>query len=108
MSASQLCRAKFKPYLNYIFDGHIVFQSISNHYERPCISTTLHSLLIFFQFSNQHDEKKETPRVQAIVGICAMEKKSLSKPMKEILSRMGEFEYIKTIIFPEDTIVNVS
>ena len=37
-----------------------------------------------------------------------MEKKSLSKPMKEILSRMGEFEYIKTIIFPEDVIVNVS
>merc|ERR1719362_2730264 len=37
-----------------------------------------------------------------------MEKKSLSKPMTEILSRMGEFEYIKTVIFPEDTIVNVS
>jgi len=52
------------------------------------------------------DDKKETPRVQVIVGICAMEKKSLSKPMKEILSRIGEFEYIKTLIFPEDTIVN--
>jgi len=59
-----------------------------------------------FQFSNLQDEKKEIPRVQAIVGICAMEKKSLSKPMTEILSRMGEFEYIKTVIFPEDTIVN--
>jgi len=58
------------------------------------------------QFSNLQDEKKETPRVQVIVGICAMEKKSLSKPMTEILSRMGEFEYIKTVIFPEDTIVN--
>ena len=64
----------------------------------------------YFQFSNIQDEKKETPtpRVQVIVGICAMEKKSLSKPMTEILSRMGEFEYIKTVIFPEDTIVNVS
>ena len=62
----------------------------------------------YFQFSNLQDEKKETPRVQCIVGICAMEKKSLSKPMTEILSRMGEFEYIKTVIFPEDTIVNVS
>ena len=62
----------------------------------------------YFQFSNLQDEKKETPRVQVIVGICAMEKKSLSKPMTEILSRMGEFEYIKTVIFPEDTIVNVS
>ena len=37
-----------------------------------------------------------------------MEKKSLSKPMKEILTRMGEFEYIKTIIFPEEVILNVS
>ena len=37
-----------------------------------------------------------------------MEKKSLSKPMKEILTRMGEFEYIKTIIFPEDVILHVS
>ena len=37
-----------------------------------------------------------------------MEKKSLSKPMKEILSRIAEFEYITTIIFPEDVILNVS
>ena len=35
------------------------------------------------------------------VGICAMEKKSLSKPMKEILTRLEEFEYINTNIFPE-------
>ena len=60
------------------------------------------------QFQNNQDEsKKEGPRIQVIVGICAMEKKSLSKPMKEILSRMTEFEHIKTIIFPEDVIVNV-
>ena len=37
-----------------------------------------------------------------------MEKKSLSKPMKEILTRIEEFEYIKTVIFPEDVIINVS
>ena len=36
-----------------------------------------------------------------------MEKKSLSKPMKEILSRIDEFEYITTTIFPEDIILNV-
>ena len=46
--------------------------------------------------------------MQVVVGICAMEKKSLSKPMKEILSRIAEFEYITTIIFPEDVILNVS
>ena len=58
------------------------------------------------QLDVQYDH--EAPRIQVIVGICAMEKKSLSKPMKEILSRIGEFEYIKTVIFPEDVIVNVS
>ena len=36
MSASQLCRLTFTLYLNYIFDGHLGFQSISNHYGRPC------------------------------------------------------------------------
>ena len=64
----------------------------------------------FMRFTLQLDVQYdlEAPRIQVIVGICAMEKKSLSKPMKEILSRIGEFEYIKTVIFPEDVIVNVS
>lgn len=42
------------------------------------------------------------------VGICAMEKKTQSKPMKEILTRLQEFEYIKIIVFEEDVILNVS
>ena len=46
--------------------------------------------------------------MQVIVGVCAMEKKTLSKPMKEILTRLEEFEYIKTHIFPETVILNVS
>lgn len=45
---------------------------------------------------------------QVVVGICAMEKKSLSKPMREILTRLEEFEYLKTAIFPENVILNVS
>ncbi len=44
---------------------------------------------------------------QVVVGICAMGKKSESKPMKEILSRFDDFEYIKTVVFPEETILNV-
>lgn len=44
---------------------------------------------------------------QVIVGICAMAKKSESKPMKEILTRLDDFEYIKTIVFPEETILKV-
>ncbi|XP_023325521.1 inositol hexakisphosphate and diphosphoinositol-pentakisphosphate kinase [Eurytemora carolleeae] len=42
---------------------------------------------------------------QVIVGICAMEKKTHSKPMTEILTRLEEFEYIKTVIFPESVIL---
>ncbi len=42
-----------------------------------------------------------------IVGVCAMGKKSGSKPMLEILARLDEFEYVKTLIFPEETILKV-
>ncbi|XP_076259069.1 inositol hexakisphosphate and diphosphoinositol-pentakisphosphate kinase isoform X11 [Rhynchophorus ferrugineus] len=40
-----------------------------------------------------------------IVGVCAMEKKTQSKPMKEILTRLQDFEYIKVTVFPEDVIL---
>jgi inositol hexakisphosphate/diphosphoinositol-pentakisphosphate kinase len=42
---------------------------------------------------------------QVVVGVCAMEKKTMSKPMKEILTRLEEFEYIKTYIFSEKVIL---
>ncbi|XP_011301703.1 inositol hexakisphosphate and diphosphoinositol-pentakisphosphate kinase isoform X11 [Fopius arisanus] len=42
---------------------------------------------------------------QVLVGICAMAKKSQSKPMKEILTRLEEFEYIKIIVFGEEVIL---
>ncbi|KAI4467915.1 diphosphoinositol pentakisphosphate kinase [Holotrichia oblita] len=42
---------------------------------------------------------------QVVVGVCAMAKKSQSKPMKEILTRLQEFEYIKIIVFPEEVIL---
>lgn len=45
---------------------------------------------------------------QVLVGICAMAKKSQSKPMKEILTRLEEFEYIKIIVFPEEVILKVN
>lgn len=40
------------------------------------------------------------------VGVCAMAKKSGSKPMKEILSRLAKFEYIVPEVFPEEMILN--
>ena len=44
------------------------------------------------------DKEKGDSGKQVLVGICAMAKKSNSKPMKEILARL-EFEYIQTVIF---------
>lgn len=44
---------------------------------------------------------------QVVVGVCAMAKKSQSKPMKEILTRLQEFEYIKVIVFSEEIILQV-
>ena len=43
---------------------------------------------------------------QVIVGVCAMAKKAQSKPMKYILARLEECEYIRTEVFTEDMILN--
>lgn len=45
---------------------------------------------------------------KVVVGVCAMAKKSQSKPMKEILTRLDEFEYIKMLVFPEEVILKLS
>lgn len=45
------------------------------------------------------------PGKQVLVGICAMAKKTQSKPMKEILTRLREFEYIRMVVFEEDVIL---
>ncbi|PSN31039.1 Inositol hexakisphosphate and diphosphoinositol-pentakisphosphate kinase [Blattella germanica] len=42
---------------------------------------------------------------QVVVGVCAMAKKSQSKPMREILMRLEEFEYLKMVVFPEEVIL---
>ncbi|KAJ8311547.1 hypothetical protein KUTeg_010902 [Tegillarca granosa] len=41
-----------------------------------------------------------------ILGVCAMPKKSNSKPMREILDRLEKFMHIQTLIFEEDVILN--
>ncbi|CAL4122998.1 unnamed protein product, partial [Meganyctiphanes norvegica] len=50
-------------------------------------------------------DEDEAPIKHVHVGICAMEKKSRSKPMKEILTRLEEFEYLRTEIFDEQVIL---
>uniref|UniRef100_A0A671XRA8 Inositol hexakisphosphate and diphosphoinositol-pentakisphosphate kinase n=1 Tax=Sparus aurata TaxID=8175 RepID=A0A671XRA8_SPAAU len=45
------------------------------------------------------------PERQIVVGICAMMKKSKSKPMTQILERLCKFDYINVVIFPEEVIL---
>ncbi|XP_050294497.1 inositol hexakisphosphate and diphosphoinositol-pentakisphosphate kinase isoform X2 [Anthonomus grandis grandis] len=56
--------------------------------------------------ANLDPEDMEDGGKVVIVGVCAMEKKTQSKPMKEILTRLQEFEYIKVIVFPEEVILH--
>ncbi|XP_041034109.1 inositol hexakisphosphate and diphosphoinositol-pentakisphosphate kinase 2-like isoform X6 [Carcharodon carcharias] len=56
-----------------------------------------------------YDDEKDSdspPERQILVGICAMAKKSKSKPMTQILERLCKFEYISVVIFNEDVILN--
>ncbi|XP_063053662.1 inositol hexakisphosphate and diphosphoinositol-pentakisphosphate kinase 1 isoform X7 [Engraulis encrasicolus] len=57
-----------------------------------------------------YDEDEEDDEVYSerliVVGICAMVKKSKSKPMTQIMERLCKFEYITVVIFPEDVILN--
>uniref|UniRef100_A0A8B9FSM8 Inositol hexakisphosphate and diphosphoinositol-pentakisphosphate kinase n=1 Tax=Amazona collaria TaxID=241587 RepID=A0A8B9FSM8_9PSIT len=50
--------------------------------------------------------EKDPPERQIVVGICAMTKKSKSKPMTQILERLCKFEYITVVIMGEDVILN--
>ncbi|TKS73962.1 Inositol hexakisphosphate and diphosphoinositol-pentakisphosphate kinase 1 [Collichthys lucidus] len=53
----------------------------------------------------EDDEDKSPPERQIVVGICAMMKKSKSKPMTQILERLCKFDYINVVIFPEEVIL---
>ncbi|XP_054985879.1 inositol hexakisphosphate and diphosphoinositol-pentakisphosphate kinase 1 isoform X8 [Sorex araneus] len=52
------------------------------------------------------EEDEVPPEPQIIVGICAMTKKSKSKPMTQILERLCRFDYLTVIILGEDVILN--
>lgn len=41
-----------------------------------------------------------------VVGICAMMKKSRSRPMVQILERLCRFEFINVVVIPEDVILD--
>lgn len=65
----------------------------------------LAKLFAIFKFSCLYFQ--ETVK-QIVVGICAMAKKTQSKPMHEILSRLEMFEYITVEIFDESVILEKS
>ncbi|CAN9498828.1 unnamed protein product [Ophioblennius macclurei] len=59
-----------------------------------------------FQEEEMEDNEDELPvERQIVVGICAMMKKSKSKPMTQILERLCKFDYIDVVIFPEEVIL---
>uniref|UniRef100_A0A4W3HPV4 Inositol hexakisphosphate and diphosphoinositol-pentakisphosphate kinase n=1 Tax=Callorhinchus milii TaxID=7868 RepID=A0A4W3HPV4_CALMI len=55
---------------------------------------------------DEANDSDSPPERQILVGICAMAKKSKSKPMTQILERLCKFEYITVVIFNEDVILN--
>ncbi|XP_042693064.1 inositol hexakisphosphate and diphosphoinositol-pentakisphosphate kinase 1 isoform X3 [Centrocercus urophasianus] len=57
-------------------------------------------------FFEDDEEEESPPERQIVVGICAMTKKSKSKPMTQILERLCKFEYITVVIMGEDIILN--
>ncbi|XP_053573704.1 inositol hexakisphosphate and diphosphoinositol-pentakisphosphate kinase 1 isoform X3 [Bombina bombina] len=57
-------------------------------------------------YEEDEDEEETPPERQIMVGICAMNKKSKSKPMTQILERLCKFEYITVVIMSEEVILN--
>ncbi|XP_035909514.1 uncharacterized protein LOC118510994 isoform X4 [Anopheles stephensi] len=51
-------------------------------------------------------DDSSTSGKQVVVAVCAMSKKSQSKPMKEILTRLQEFEFIRMVVIGEEIILN--
>ncbi|XP_076127716.1 inositol hexakisphosphate and diphosphoinositol-pentakisphosphate kinase 1 isoform X2 [Alosa pseudoharengus] len=57
-------------------------------------------------YDDEDEDEELLSERQIVVGICAMMKKSTSKPMTQIMERLCKFEYITVAIFPEEVILN--
>ncbi|XP_055861728.1 inositol hexakisphosphate and diphosphoinositol-pentakisphosphate kinase 2-like isoform X6 [Biomphalaria glabrata] len=83
--------------------GHGRFQvsasDFTTHPKAKCLSIPIQQRLL--EFEDEDNDRK------VILGICAMAKKSHSKPMNEIIRRLVDnFERLEVIVFDEDTILN--
>ncbi|XP_069551504.1 inositol hexakisphosphate and diphosphoinositol-pentakisphosphate kinase 2 isoform X1 [Brachyistius frenatus] len=58
-----------------------------------------------FREEDMEDVDESPSERQIVVGICAMMKKSKSKPMTQILERLCKFDYIDVVIFLEEVIL---
>uniref|UniRef100_A0A672LB74 Inositol hexakisphosphate and diphosphoinositol-pentakisphosphate kinase n=1 Tax=Sinocyclocheilus grahami TaxID=75366 RepID=A0A672LB74_SINGR len=61
---------------------------------------------LYENLEEEDEDGEDPPERQIVVGICAMSKKSKSKPMKEILERLCLFKYITVVTFEEEVILN--
>uniref|UniRef100_A0A671RIC2 Inositol hexakisphosphate and diphosphoinositol-pentakisphosphate kinase n=1 Tax=Sinocyclocheilus anshuiensis TaxID=1608454 RepID=A0A671RIC2_9TELE len=61
---------------------------------------------LYENLEEEDEDRDDPPERQIVVGICAMSKKSKSKPMKEILERLCLFKYITVVTFEEEVILN--
>uniref|UniRef100_A0A8C6MIN3 Inositol hexakisphosphate and diphosphoinositol-pentakisphosphate kinase n=1 Tax=Nothobranchius furzeri TaxID=105023 RepID=A0A8C6MIN3_NOTFU len=80
-------------YYYYYYKG-----SFKPRVESSLTYTSCSSCVLLLCFCHLHQR-------QVVVGICAMMKKSKSKPMTQILERLCKFEYIDVVIFPEEVIL---
>ena len=56
---------------------------------------------------DSNDDTMVDERRVVVVGVCAMAKKSNSRPMQEILERLALFKDIRTFVFEESVILHV-
>ena len=98
--------------LKVVFDFPLNRFSFHNYVTARSNKKVTFNLLTSMESSSNMEvvgpEEETVGKQQVVVGVCAMEKKTLSRPMTEILTRLEEFEYIKPLIFPESVIINVS
>ncbi|CAB4035096.1 inositol hexakisphosphate and diphosphoinositol-pentakisphosphate kinase 2-like, partial [Paramuricea clavata] len=53
-------------------------------------------------YFNDEEDVEFVEKITIRVGICAMNKKSHSRPMKEILDRLAKFDMFEIVVFSDE------
>uniref|UniRef100_A0A182PL38 Inositol hexakisphosphate and diphosphoinositol-pentakisphosphate kinase n=1 Tax=Anopheles epiroticus TaxID=199890 RepID=A0A182PL38_9DIPT len=91
-------------FLDGLQDPHLYLGSMEAMYNCECETCLMNGDLDPTDGLDSDDSS--TSGKQVVVAVCAMSKKSQSKPMKEILTRLQEFEYIRMVVIGEDIILD--